>query len=63
MASAQQIPRSEVRFAPRRVAHGNFFVSDLERGYEALREDILTDSERFRAAKARYESLGLMTVA
>jgi catechol 2,3-dioxygenase len=31
MASTQETSRKAVRFAPRRVGHGNFFVSDLER--------------------------------
>jgi catechol 2,3-dioxygenase len=31
MGVTQQLPRSEVKFAPRRVGHGNFFVGELER--------------------------------
>jgi hypothetical protein len=39
------------------------FVGDLEGAYDALREDIRSDSVRFSKARARYESLGLLTIA
>ena len=47
MATTEQLARSEVRFAPRRVAHGNFFVSDLE-GSMAYYEKVLGLQEVFR---------------
>jgi hypothetical protein len=61
--AGKHLETSVTGFGVRTLINLEDFVSDLEGGYEALREDILTDSERFRAAKARYESLGLMTVA
>jgi catechol 2,3-dioxygenase len=47
MTTTQQLPRSEVKFAPRRVGHGNFFVSDLERSMTYY-EHVLGLQEVFR---------------
>jgi hypothetical protein len=39
------------------------FITDLEHAYAALCGDIRTDAAQFAKAKARYEVIGLMTVA
>jgi hypothetical protein len=50
-------------FGVRTLLNLEDFANDLEHAYQALREDIETDPDRLAKAKARYDSLGLMTVA
>lgn len=49
-------------FGRRTLLNLEDFVSDLEKAYEALREDVRTNPDRFAKAKRRYESNSLLSV-
>lgn len=59
----KHLERKMTGFGERILLNLEDFVSDLEKTYHALCDDIRTDPEQFAKAKARYDSIGLMTVA
>jgi hypothetical protein len=50
-------------FGMRTLLNLEDFVSDIEKAYNSLREAIRTEPTQFQKALARYESMGLLTVA
>lgn len=50
-------------FGMRTLLNLEDFVNDLEQAFKALLEDIRTKPVQTQKAKARYESIGLLTVA
>lgn len=61
--AGKHLERKDTGLGLRTLINLEHFVLDLERAYDALREGIRSDSVRFSKAKARYQSLGLLTVA
>jgi hypothetical protein len=59
----KHLEKKLTRFGERTLLNLEDFVSDLEKAYHALYEDIRTDPAQFAKAKDRLESIGLMTVA
>jgi hypothetical protein len=61
--AGKHLETTQTGFGTRTLLNLEDFVDDLEQAFKALLEDIRTKPAQFEKAKARYESIGLLTVA